>query len=607
MKTAVLIYYLEQIPTLTAYLKKSSDVLVIALGADIERALTEAGIPFRSGEDLRTVPPVERLAYAEKVAQSVFNDTRLAFLSHRDVPFGKTHALGVQEYLAVFLYYVDMLQTLITRERVEKLVALQSSRRAFVADVLADSMEAIVEDAARLVASTHAIEFDVLAVPGFRRIQQQKSLFVVKRMLFGGLLLILNAVVSVLRRPKPVRLLISDVWRNCEPYLKELTEGEVVLWERTEAQKIGWKNILHYRMRFMHADAFSLPVHAQTARRVSEEVCTQWNQVKSKIETIETASFAGVSLKEVMLRVVDLSIREGTRRDVEDIEDIYRMLERLKPQVVLVRASESLQTHFPFLCYVAEALGIPAIEVQHGLLYVGPGSFASHPAAKRMATYGPLASREFAKLGVENLYPTGSPRFDQYAKAPSAGKESGTLQIAYAVSTLTPGWWIDTYDVKRALEALSGATSRMGAKVRVVVRPDSPYAPFLKNVVATLAEKNQNLSLSNVPLQRLIDESDLFLTGFSTVLLEALLAGKVAVYDGTMPMYGSMLDTETLFREVPVPSVTSAADLESLLSVLADSTERTRVREMLGISLAKEYVNDGGASRRFAELVRSFS
>lgn len=607
MKTAVLIYYLEQIPILAAHLKEFPNDSVVALGADVEHALTDASIPFRSGEDLRTVPPVERLAYAEKVAQGIFNDERLAFLSHRMVPFGKAHALGVQEHIAVFLYYVDMLQTLVTRERVEKLLVLQSSRRAFVADVLADSMESIVEDAARLVASTHAIEMSVLSVPGLYRMQQQKFLFIIKRALFGIVLSILNAVVFVLRRPKPLRLLISDVWRNCEPYLTQLPEAEVVLWERTEAQKIGWKNILNYRMRFMHADAFSRGAHVRTAREVRRNVLEQWHKVKGELERIETAAFAGVPLKEVVLRVVDQSICEGTERDVKEIENLYRMLERLKPQAVLVRASESLQTHFPFLCYVAEALGIPAVEVQHGLLYVGPGSFASHPATKRMATYGPLASREFAALGVENLYPTGSPRFDRYAKLSPPEKGGNTLEVAYAVSTLTPGWWIDSYDVRRALETLSKATAGMDARVRIAVRPDSPYAPFLRKVVMELAEKNQNLSLSNIPLQRLIDESNLLIMGFSTVLLEALLAGKVAIYDGTMSMYGSMLDTEALFREVPVPSATSAADLESLLSMLTNPTERARVRETLAASLAKEYVNDGGASRRFAELVRSLA
>lgn len=606
MKTAVLIYYLEQVPPLRAFLA-AHDATAVALGADIEHALGEAGIPFYSGEELRTALPVERLAYAERIAQGVFDDGRLAFLSHRSVPFGKAHALGVQEYLAILFYYLDMLQTLASKERPERIVVLGSGRAVYVGDVLADATERIVEDAARLVAAANGIQLSVVRAPGLAARQLQKALFIFKRSVFGSLLSLQNLFVSLTTRPKPLRLLVTDLWRNCEPYLSRLPDAEVVLWERTETGKAGWGNIRKHRMRFMHADAFSRGSHLRTARAEAKKAIAHWDAIKETV--VPPVRYAGIDARSIAMSALDLSVRRGAERDIRDIEDLYRMLERLKPHVVLVRASESLQTHFPFLCSVAEALGIPAVEVQHGLLYLGPGSFASHPAAKRMATYGPLSSQEFSNLGLapERLHPTGSPRFDRYAMPAVPSRSSRIREIAYVTSTLTPGWWIDTYDVRKALGTLSEATKDLPARVRVSLRPDSPYAPFLRSVVAELARSNPRLSVADVPAAALIREADVLVAGFSTVFLEALLAGSVAIYDGTMPMYGAMRSTEGLFATVPVPVALTGEELKARLIELDDPSRREEKRSALKGALATAYRTEGSASEEVAALIRTLA
>jgi hypothetical protein len=586
MKTAIVIYQAEQIDELKKVRSAYSNSYVVALGADIELELTKADIPFKSAEKLRRTRAFERLELALKLARGILTSPELSFFSHRGVPLGDVHVLALEQYIAVYLYYLDILLALATDERPELIVVLGSHRIPFTGDVLATTTEQAVADAAAHAGQAHGVKVVVTRAPGALIRQLQKALFLTKRRLNALALGSVNRYVALVRPPLPLRLIISDVWRNVGPYLKKLPEAEVVWWERSEARTIPWAEILAHRIRFMHADAFFRRSHARIGRRRGREFAGARD--RAQIPLIESAQFRGVTLT-AMLRTAVAEIIKGGAGDVCDVENTFAMLEYFRPHAVLLRASVSVQTHFAFLAHVARALRIPSIEVQHGLLYFGPGSFATYPAAEYIATYGAGMREEYARFGIagDRLLPVGSPRFDTYAHVlPAPASE----EIVYVVSTINPGWWLDTYDMRATFGVLAKAAEESGTSITMALRSDSPYLPFLAEII----KHSPGLAIAREPLPKLLARARLVCAGFTTVLVEAALVGRSVVYDASIPMYKAMADHAT-FTKLTLSRVENADDLVRAIQSPPAPLELAN------------FFEEGGAAERLAEEVRRLS
>jgi hypothetical protein len=609
MKISIVIYQAEQLPALKRCLADMSreTVSVVAWGADIEYLLDTAGIAYRSAESCRTVPSLERLLYAEKLTRDIVSDPQMRFYTHRGVPLAQVHALAFQQYLGAFLYHLDFARSFIEQDKPDKVVVLGSERCAFLGDIFAEHLEHMVGDAMTLAGETLGVSVETTLAPGSLRRVYEKYIFLTKRWLNAQHLSLLNTLVALQSRPKPIRLLISDLWRNTSPYLKELPEAEVVLWERSERKAVGAENIQKHRMRFMHADAFRTFAHRYTARKVGKAMRAEWERVRDKITAIHSASFLSVSLRSIVLNAFN-HMFEQAGEDVCTIEDTYLMLTTLRPQVVLVRASVSVQTHFAILCHVAKQLGIVSVEVQHGLLYLGGGSFVPYPSAEYIATYGELTNEEYCALGYarEKLLTVGSPRFDQYAKIVADGTPRGEkTQVGYCLSTLTPGWWGDAYDVRTSLGILAEASKKASAHISIAVRPGSPLEAFVRHCVAGLSTDGVSLSISGDPLPKLFARSDVVIAGYSTVLLESILAKKYTVLDCSIPMYDSMKTRAGLPKTLPVPTAKTAEEFATLFA--RSCLEREAEREQFFNKVSAQYLCDDQSSRRLAEQVRALA
>jgi hypothetical protein len=265
-----------------------------------------------------------------------------------------------------------------------------------------------------------------------------------------------------------------------------------------------------------------------------------------------------------------------------------------------------VQTHFAILCHVAKQLGIPAIEVQHGLLYLGEGSFVPYPSAEYIATYGKLTNEEYKALGYDeqHLLPVGSPRFDTYAKvAPDATPRGEATQVGYCLSTLTPGWWGDAYDVKKSLGILAEASKQTNAHISIAVRPGSSLEVFVRRCVADLVKGGAHLSLSGDPLSKLFARSDVVVVGYSSVLLESILSKKYTILDCSIPMYDSMKTRAGLPKTLPLPRASTAEEFATLFTRV--SVEREAEREAFFSEVAVQFRCDDQSSHRLAEAIRT--
>ena len=104
---------------LSGFLAKHVDLqkegyLAVSLDAEIEHALIEKGIPFRSGRDYRT-RTAEPMTLGEEWLTTLFDDERWKFFSYRGVSLSRLYFFPIQAYLTPLIYYFDIVANVLAR------------------------------------------------------------------------------------------------------------------------------------------------------------------------------------------------------------------------------------------------------------------------------------------------------------------------------------------------------------------------------------------------------------------------------------------------------------------------------------------------------------
>ncbi|MES2203229.1 MAG: hypothetical protein V4474_02850 [Patescibacteria group bacterium] len=621
MKTALVIYEARQIRVATEKIaslsvEERSQYTIIALGADIEFRLEEQNISFVSGRNFRKTLPVERLSYAQHISWALCTDPALTFFAHRGVSLGRVYAAAVQEYVSIFLYYIDIFNEIARSSYDFRHLVVPSTQAIFTSasGVLAELELHASVDAAKLVCTQHRISIDVLPpnkTSDFSRGRARNVSFKLKRALFGLALGIWNSVIKICLPPKKIRLLVTDYWRNIEPYLDEMPEAEVMLMDRSEIFQAGLRQSWMHRMRFIHSADFSSRGASNVAAKSGKELYAEWTRVKSDVGTLDQASFCGYPLRKPFEVVIDRLISSAADA-VFDIENTYTMLHDLKPDIVMVRASVSAQRHFSLTCYVAQALGIPSLEVQHGLLYLGPGSYANHPAAEYVADYGPLSREGLKNVGYtdKQLFDVGSPRFDVYARSATyvAAAPDVSAGTVYIMPAITVGLWVDTYDFIDFCESIAAASVPQEV-VTLKLRPGPEHGLFYKEVFERVLGTVAYRIARREPLPELLAKARFIVSCYSTALLESLLMDKPVVYAGLTTMHRTLgLEIENYAEKGALLMAHSTEELKQQLTKLRQSPElQKEFKKGAQMFMASNYTFRGDASRRLADTIRTIT
>jgi len=580
--------------------------------------LEEVGITFLSGRDFRNTSPIERLTFAQKFSWNVFDDSLFDFFSYKGIKLGEIHAPALQKYLSIFLYYIDFIGQLAKSPHGFKRFIVFPSLEVVpdTSGLLALLEVNIVEEVARVVCTHHDI---ALSIPKSRINKLSigrkihSNFFVFKRAIFGEFLEILNLFMSLCKSHNGIRLLITDYWRNVEPFLAELPKAEVILMDRSEAFNVGLRNIWKYRMRFVHSNNYTSHKVRKIVSNQGQIFIDSWEQIKNNVECIQQARFNEYSIASSIKKAISHIIVVGGDGAVFDIENTQLMMYKLRPDIVMVRASVSTQRHFSILCYVARILGIPSMEVQHGLLYLGPGSYADHPSAEYIACYGPLARRGLRKIGYtdKKLFDIGSPRFDVYSeirKISTIKKISKHINILCIIPGVSLGLWIDTYDVIDFCESIATSTAKVSGAITIMkLRPGCTHQAFYKQVFKRTFNPDSYRIAQSEPLVELFVNTDVVISCYSTALLESLLVHRPVIYSGILPIYESLgIELIEYKKEGALLLASTTKELTGhLFSVVESTSLREKLSSEATIFMKKHYSFVGEASSRLADTIQS--
>lgn len=616
MKTAIFIYKTGQIAELPELLETIEGKYdVIACGADIEFLLEEKDIPYRSVRDARTVSAKDRSLISIDLVEALLQSDELSYFSHRNIHLGRLFFPAFFYYFFHFLYYLDIAISILEEPYDRVMVHAGVGGEGPALGLLAKLGIQALPDALRLVCEKRDIKLQILAAStlqgGFLE-QLEQWMFSVKRATFGLLMRVLNVGVRMFVGKKKIRILASENWKNIGPLIHELPECELVLLDRAESLKIGLRGIVRNRMQFVHSDVFLTRTMSRNAHEASVAFLQKWESIKSEHAVLQRAMFCGYALKPILEEVMQ-EICLSSEKVMRTIEGTWAMMNVLKPDIVVVRASASQQAHFIVLCEVARLLGIPSLEIQHGMLSVAPESETKNHSAEYIAEYGPLDR----KLWEDHRYAPrstpldiGSPRFDAYISEKNIReKNPGVCEILHIAPQMSLFGYSDSYDVLEYFKNIASATRGMlNAHVTVKLRASHADEAYYHEA---LRRAFGDIPYTVAIFESLIDlfsAADVVVSSYSTVLLEALLSGKPVIFDASLPIYASVARFDLKpHRDAGALVVVETG--QELAVALAHLVKNPNERKELSVRAEKfmreNYLfRDGKSSERLAAAIR---
>lgn len=588
---------------------KTEEYMLVAFDIVIELELARKGILFTSGRNFRT-RDTKPMVLAEEWATKLLTHREWSFFMYRKVSFARVYFFPLQIYLARVLYYADIVQCVFAVHPSLVRCVLFASGNA-VPGLLGQDHSVF---AAAASSAARGLGKEVLMVGDTQQVSpaQRSVSFRIKRGFFSMVLGLLNALIVLVRRPKKVRILAYDSWRNIAPIVRQIDSGEVLMIERMEAFAAGLKNIFDYRMRFVGFGPSIAPMSPGLME--AQSLFEHERERLYRSFDYSFATFRGVSHAELLRDVLGICVQDAIHRSLSTVDAAYSLLERLKPDVVLMRITAStLQPQFPILAQVAKAVGIPALEIQHGLNYNGPGTPSKFYNAEYLGVYGQLSIEELTVSGRSvgtTPVAIGSPRFDVYAPIKLKKKESKPgelLSVAVVAPSPCLGVQLDSYDVEEYFKAVAVAVKKIGGMtVTIKLRSSSDRPELYRPLIAKVFEGVPYTVVHSRPLAELLAQSDIAVSCYSTAAIEVLLCGIPLIYMALSPAEEMM--GKYHFAPYAAAGAMGIADTqrrleEALQRMVTDPQKRAEVVNKAEVFMKNNFLFDGHASQHAAALV----
>lgn len=594
LKRVVVVSELSHVADLKPYLTDSTTIL--ALDREVEYALEEQGIPFISAKDYRGTKQFDRIIAAERFVQELFSKSEWSFFTYRNIPLGTVFTFVLQEYLDFFLYYLEIFSSLADRHPDSEWVVLPPSHPPpRSGGALAAHMHRAVQDAASLTASQHGIRYTAPSA-SYRPEQARlaRGVFALKRVLSGLLLTVFTKAVSFRAHQKPIRILVSDHWRNVGTLVEKLPEAGMTFLDRKEATEIPLGLIRSRRMQFLRLDA-QADRKAQVQLREAERFIREaWAGT-----SLSSIRYKSIDITPILQSALDTILTEALHPVLRQVEGAYKLLKNM--DAVLLRVSVGGQTHFSVLALVARQLDVPAIELQHGLEYLGPGSLSNTHTAQYIATYGPIINREFESIGYKSarLIAVGSPRFDAYQRI-DRDADGAILCIGpdiYAAAGF------DSYDAERYFDIVFQAIpvrERIVVKLRGHVRE-----VFFRAAIDRVRGEHEPIIETETPLTQILAGCKFVTSCYSTAVLESLQYGiPVALVVVGELDHATITHFESYIEQNAITVVRGPEELERMLTELAIKQAYKTQSKNISTFMSRSFSFDGRATERLAGVVR---
>ncbi len=590
-KVLLFLYETEQIPTLA----DAGAAEIIAFDYTLELELAKRGIgytPLRSIVSSHEEPAMTRLT--QRAAIDWYKSPELSFFVYKGVQLGAPHTAMLNFYFGGLLYYLAVIDAVLTARAPQKVIIPETHRHAGeLADPTAAHKERLVQDVAVLLCERRGIAYEVIPAPSTTTAARPSELV-------ARVIVTLVNMLSGLRPRRKLRILSTDPWSRIAPFMRHLPEAELVMTRRRELRAMSFGDIWRTRARFHHRLDFADAGVRALARKTAGEFAKRWDTLGDTPEISTLYEYRGISYWPIARQVLHTIVVDRSADDVQTIESIQKMLERYRINRTLTLSTKGYNN---LVAQTAERLGVPSLEVQHGLEVTDPGSPHAALFAHKIAAYGPLTKKHYESFGVESdrIIPVGSPRFDSYARATYSTESQDVLVVP---PTLHIGSYPDSYSSYAAQSFLEDAAEvSLATSINCVIRPRPGGAEPLYYRQETLDLFGGRARLGRTEaLADLLAQSAFVISSSSTVVLEAMLAHKpVVLY---LPRFEER-DFDDWATAGAVRIARTKDELERQVRSMQDPAVRAELVSSANKFLQQNFMMDGRAAERVANLLRT--
>ncbi len=305
----------------------------------------------------------------------------------------------------------------------------------------------------------------------------------------------------------------------------------------------------------------------------------------------EQFAYEGVRLWDVLKAGIGCLFDNIIFDVIYSVAYFQRVMNEIRPDIVVVGYDRN--TIVSGLVMLAREMGIPVLEIQHGLhrpLYP-----VTEPLSDKIAAGGDYSRGSYIRFGArdEQVVVTGWPKYDRYKRLKDDTYTKSAVEILFAMGLGNTKANLDI------IESI-GLWLKDSQEIRLIVKPHPLES---EKVYRKVAGKYEQIVLcgSSEDIVSLLTSSDVLITEHSTVGIEAALLD--------IPIVRINITNE----EAPSVYVdggiaVEARNIEELKSAVTDVLYNEEVRGRLAEARMKfvyehAYINDGQASKRVADLI----
>ena len=631
-KILIIIYEVKQIDQILEYLNNEKISIntchIVAIEYGVERELLKRSIAYTSLTDYISLDAdLERQLHLTELTAKSFHEHRaMDFFVNKNIRLGEIIEILFQFYLDQLIYGFYICDKIIkSSPRISSMLVPYSTVAIWsTSSPLVPSDLNVMPTAFKYYAEVKGIAFVNL---GNKEVLRLKiSLFkqlkdkILKAMLYAH-----NIVVEFLVSPKPIKIFVSDYWRHIQPFITKMDDVELIVMDKSEAPKIGLRQIWKHRMRFYHPDDFKTKEDAIKAESVMRTFSVEWDKARTNTDFHKLFIYDDIPYWSVVEPILRLLITGNYARSmVSDSIYLEKLLIKNKINRALLRATSSRQYHFLITARMAEGLDIPSIELQHAVAITEPTSAYSLLGSRYLAAYG----KRTRDARVQNhgydpnrIVPVGSPRFDRYIRDMSKGFDREETLKKLSLDPSRPVLMVNVPHISELGRSYYGGSSRLydvikllkevallqkdveGLQIILKFRPKwfgPQYKMYLEEIFAGNMKDVAVAEFEDV--SKLMRSSDIITSGYSTMVIEALI-------NKTPVILYPLRKWARAFRELfkgTVLDAHSQSELTVLIKkLLNDADYRKNVVKDMELFLKEEYSFDGKASERIMSLLRN--
>lgn len=626
----IIIYEIKQVDLIiTCFdiekIKSENGHVIVPTSYEIELVLRDKNIPFYSmvGYSARSSGK-ERAVLVSSIVKQLYTDPELNFFEHNGIKLGRVVGYSLGEYLLRILYYLDIFEFILNQFKEvdtiylpEPMVELSSTVGQLAEFEIRAGVDVMTFLARKRGLSLKFISYSLYFVTEKKVHNFVRSL---TRSFFIWLVRFLNGVILLFRANDAIKIFVSDYWWHVDSFITKMKRVEITIMERKEIQNakiFSWK----YKMRFNHPSDYTTHFIKAWAEKKRQYYEKKWQELGRRSNFSKQFVWYGINFWEIVSPAYKHLVTVFSEKMVETIESTEQLFKKQKINIVILRASLSGQIHFSILGLVAHRMGIPAIELQHGLECSESFSLSIHKCADILASYGPFIKKELEKVNKADsqVINIGSPRFDQYRNEIIGLESKDTLRkklnidvsrpvLLYIATDIVLGQTHDTYSMLRLFKNISSATSQIEElQVIVKIRPGPATENFFRrSLKEVFGEKCCIAQYENI--HELIAISSVVASSFSTVTLEAMIAGSPLILVGIDKNDLMLIESHFLpYEKAEALRVArTEEDITYYVRVLISNPNESKILVSKANNFLKEnFCFDGGSAERMATFLET--